>query len=190
MNKLEVEIAQAINRNSAEGGSNTPDFILAKMLTGVLTVFNETVRQRENWYGRRDYPGAQDAAEACETADPRVYRGNVFDDVGLARTFAPSVDEDRRVAEAYEQGYKSAFLEQDYATRERRSTALSYAVAAARKADTINDVLERARMFDNFLSGANEAKVVNRGTDSINPPGANPSRHRGTYFGKPLPDAD
>lgn len=45
-------IASVLNKHSAENGSNTPDFLLAEMLVGVLDVFNKAVRAREQWYGR------------------------------------------------------------------------------------------------------------------------------------------
>jgi hypothetical protein len=50
--KLAKDIEQAINRHSAENGSDTPDFMLAEYLVGCLEVFNKTTRSREIWYGR------------------------------------------------------------------------------------------------------------------------------------------
>lgn len=47
---LEGEIREAINRHSAENGSDTPDFILAQYLIGCLTNFNNAVRRRTEWY--------------------------------------------------------------------------------------------------------------------------------------------
>lgn len=47
------ELANLINRYSLENGSNTPDFILALYLQQCLTTFNDIVRKREDWYGRR-----------------------------------------------------------------------------------------------------------------------------------------
>ena len=49
---LRAEIATAINRVSAENGSDTPDFILAEYLTDCLAAFDRAVSARENWYGR------------------------------------------------------------------------------------------------------------------------------------------
>lgn len=49
---LQDEIMQAINRHSAENGSNTPDWILARYLTLCLHAFDGAVREREKWYGR------------------------------------------------------------------------------------------------------------------------------------------
>ena len=54
---LEQEIQKAINRHSAESGSNTPDFILAQFLMKCLTAFDAATQQREDWYGTRLYPG-------------------------------------------------------------------------------------------------------------------------------------
>jgi hypothetical protein len=47
------ELEQLINRHSMENGSDTPDFLLAEYLRGCLDVYDRTVRQREQWYGRR-----------------------------------------------------------------------------------------------------------------------------------------
>lgn len=43
-------LASALNRFSAENGSNTPDFILADYLLACLGAFNEASRARERWY--------------------------------------------------------------------------------------------------------------------------------------------
>ncbi len=53
---LRKEIEQAINRVSAENGSNTPDFILADYLLGSLAIFDASVKAREKWYGREPKP--------------------------------------------------------------------------------------------------------------------------------------
>lgn len=49
---LRKELEQAINRYSAENGSNTPDFILAEFLASSLRAFDAAVRAREGWYSR------------------------------------------------------------------------------------------------------------------------------------------
>ena len=49
---LRSDIEHAINCNSAENGSNTPDFMLAEFLTDCLTAFDRAVKAREKWYGR------------------------------------------------------------------------------------------------------------------------------------------
>ncbi len=46
------DLEQLLNKHSLESGSDTPDFILAEFLTGCLETFNDTLTQRENWYGR------------------------------------------------------------------------------------------------------------------------------------------
>ena len=48
---LRKEIEAAINRNSAENGSDTPDFILAEYLTDCLEAFDKAVTRRKQWYG-------------------------------------------------------------------------------------------------------------------------------------------
>lgn len=54
---LRDALQTALNRCSAEGGSNTPDFILAGLLLDVLGAFNHAVQERAKWYGRMDEPG-------------------------------------------------------------------------------------------------------------------------------------
>ena len=49
---FEKELETLINRHCKENESDTPDFILAKYLTNCLNVFNESVKLREEWYGK------------------------------------------------------------------------------------------------------------------------------------------
>jgi hypothetical protein len=44
--RLYQDLRQALNRNSAENGSNTPDFILAEYLQSCLRAFDHAVRTR------------------------------------------------------------------------------------------------------------------------------------------------
>ena len=53
---FETELRELINRHSAEGASNTPDFILAHYLETCLIAFNTATQQRETWYGRNAAP--------------------------------------------------------------------------------------------------------------------------------------
>ncbi len=55
--KLQDEIRSAINRCSAENGSNTPDHILAEFLAGCLAAFDDASNARESWYGAHHEPG-------------------------------------------------------------------------------------------------------------------------------------
>ena len=50
-NKLRQDVCDAINRVSAENGSNTPDFILAEYLVQCLATFDHVVTMRDDWYG-------------------------------------------------------------------------------------------------------------------------------------------
>lgn len=59
---LKTTIKNAINRFSAENGSNTPDFILAEYLIGALELFDATTKDREKWYGREPKPVPPDQA--------------------------------------------------------------------------------------------------------------------------------
>lgn len=55
MNKEEFkkELKRLINCYSMENGSDTPDFILAEYLTDCLESYDDAVRSREKWYGRK-----------------------------------------------------------------------------------------------------------------------------------------
>lgn len=61
---LRHEIEQAVNRVSAERGSNTPDFILASYLVSCLAAFDRAVMERERWYGRPILPSGVSAEQA------------------------------------------------------------------------------------------------------------------------------
>ena len=45
------DLESLINKHSIEGGSNTPDFILAEYLRQCLDAFDLVVRRRDQWYG-------------------------------------------------------------------------------------------------------------------------------------------
>lgn len=47
---LRQEIEQAINRNCAENGSDTPDWILAEFIMDALEAFDRAVNARSKWY--------------------------------------------------------------------------------------------------------------------------------------------
>lgn len=55
-NPLAQAIADALNRHSAENGSNTPDFILAEFLMSCLAAFDAAQAGRTRWYAREDEP--------------------------------------------------------------------------------------------------------------------------------------
>lgn len=57
MGSLEDELAKVLNKYSAENISNTPDFILAKYLSGCLEAWNAGIMARNKWYGVDDCPG-------------------------------------------------------------------------------------------------------------------------------------
>lgn len=51
------ELKSLLNKHSREGGSNTPDHILANYLVACLAAFDTATHQREEWYGIRLVPG-------------------------------------------------------------------------------------------------------------------------------------
>lgn len=53
---LERDIAAAINKHSAENGSNTPDWIIAEYLVRCLGALDGAVTAREKWYGCEHSP--------------------------------------------------------------------------------------------------------------------------------------
>lgn len=46
---FEEELTTLINKHGLEGGSDTPDFILAMYLSGCLKTYNNTILRRDRW---------------------------------------------------------------------------------------------------------------------------------------------
>jgi hypothetical protein len=55
--RLISAIESALNEQSAENESDTPDFILAEHMVRALESFEIASRLREDWYGHRHAPG-------------------------------------------------------------------------------------------------------------------------------------
>ena len=53
MSEFRDELTTLLNRHSMENGSDTPDFVLAAFLAGVLGEWDVAVAERERWYGRK-----------------------------------------------------------------------------------------------------------------------------------------
>ena len=69
------DLARLINSRSMENGSNTPDFLLAELLSDVLSIWNRYTIQREAWYGTNLRPGASVQSATGDTAkDAARYR--------------------------------------------------------------------------------------------------------------------
>lgn len=71
---LREVLTNAINRCSAENGSNTPDFILAETLVAFLGAFNHGVTERDRWYGVALKPGEGPWTKASEDEVPDIPR--------------------------------------------------------------------------------------------------------------------
>jgi len=68
---FEQELCELVNKHSLENlCDNTPDFILAQYLCGVLNVFKNSVYDREKWYGKFNSPGDSNVIKE-ETHCPR-----------------------------------------------------------------------------------------------------------------------
>jgi hypothetical protein len=48
-----AELSDLLNRHSMESASGTPDFILAAYLANCLLAWNQSMQEREAWYGRQ-----------------------------------------------------------------------------------------------------------------------------------------
>jgi len=70
---LRDEITTAINRASAENGSDTPDYILARYLEASLAAFEVAVRDRDEWHGFKTWPTA--ATRPTDRPDPTSPEG-------------------------------------------------------------------------------------------------------------------
>jgi hypothetical protein len=53
---LREELSIVLNRNCAENGNNTPDFLLSEFLLKCLEAFDEAVLARDKWYGVKLHP--------------------------------------------------------------------------------------------------------------------------------------
>ena len=45
------ELSSVINKHSVENRSDTPDFMLAEFMAGCLNVYENTIRNRGDWFG-------------------------------------------------------------------------------------------------------------------------------------------
>lgn len=71
---LRDDIQAAINRNSAENGSNTPDYILARFLEATLAAFDLAVRDRDEWHGFAPRFGSRGVpTTSCACGSPATY---------------------------------------------------------------------------------------------------------------------
>lgn len=67
---LSEELMQLLNRHSAEGVSNTPDFVLAEYLMTSLRAVEDAIKTRDSWYGISPQPGAP--VPAYESSAERI----------------------------------------------------------------------------------------------------------------------
>jgi len=67
---LRREIANVLNRFSAENGSNTPDHLLTEFIFGCLSAWNATTLARDRWYGVRLAPGHSDVSMKAADHEP------------------------------------------------------------------------------------------------------------------------
>lgn len=86
---LTEELRRAINRVSAENGSDTPDFILAEFLTAQIEAFNKAVHHRSDWYGHhqciaRPAPRVPEGSEPTRfsESDIQSWRNHALRDAG------------------------------------------------------------------------------------------------------------
>lgn len=56
MSDLREALRNVLNHASAENSSNTPDFILAELLTDVLAAFNKATLRRDAWFNKAANP--------------------------------------------------------------------------------------------------------------------------------------
>jgi len=57
---FEKKLSDLINCYSLEGGSDTPDFILAEYLNDCLQVYNKALKARIKWYGKESEDEQED----------------------------------------------------------------------------------------------------------------------------------
>ena len=67
------ELSHLVNKHNIDNELNTPDFILAEYVFSCLTVLQNQIRDRENWFGAYLRPGCVEinSAETKVTRPPR-----------------------------------------------------------------------------------------------------------------------
>lgn len=65
------ELESLINRHCLEGGSMTPDYVLADYLQGCLDLWNRTTRERDRWWDHKPSIGGGGDTEPAGNAEPR-----------------------------------------------------------------------------------------------------------------------
>lgn len=66
------ELESLINRHCIEGGSMTPDYILADYLQSCLDLWNKTTRERDRWWDHNPTIGGESVVDATgPQRDPR-----------------------------------------------------------------------------------------------------------------------
>lgn len=53
MSNFQKELTELINSHCLENESDSPDFILAEYMLDTLDAYNDAVKKREAWYGRK-----------------------------------------------------------------------------------------------------------------------------------------
>lgn len=71
---FEQELERLINKHSKEGGSNTPDYILAEYIKNSLENFHQATRLRDNWYGGKRSV-INDRVEMWQTETSKLLQG-------------------------------------------------------------------------------------------------------------------
>jgi hypothetical protein len=99
---LRHDIERAINANSAEAGSNTPDFILAEYLVDCIAAFDKSSTRREQWYGVKQSPGQKRGEVAVFFQDGNQQCAVRPDFINLQESLAGFGDTNAKALEALE----------------------------------------------------------------------------------------
>ena len=59
MSDLLRELEALVNKNSIENESDTPDFLLASLLSETLKTWAKIVKARDDWYGFKPWPESE-----------------------------------------------------------------------------------------------------------------------------------
>jgi hypothetical protein len=104
--QLREDIRTAINRNSAENGSDTPDWLLTDYLMACLENFDKTVHNRSRWYSHHCHIGGCNHSDTKEdiTVGPKAEvasKTNEEDILERLRGYNPpdrTIDEQKQIA--------------------------------------------------------------------------------------------
>lgn len=76
MSNFRTDLTALINRHSLENGSNTPGGILAQYLERCLSAWEQTIEERDRWWGFHPWGTDESVEEAVSPTGSEEVNGN------------------------------------------------------------------------------------------------------------------